>query len=102
MQTSFPEQVTTTPDGPFNAGIPDEPGLSRLTRLRRLALCTQCFFMDFVEDSIDMTERLSNDEREAQTIVVHNACDIVTAMMPPRPITCFVCPTRYTQTDESQ
>lgn len=53
-----------------------------------------CFFMEFVEDSpIDMTECLNDDEREAQAIVVSIACDIVTAMMPPRSISDFVCPT---------
>jgi hypothetical protein len=50
------------------------------------------FVMEFVSEvPINMTTPVTADEREAQSIAVHDACTIVTAMM--SPITCFVCPT---------
>ena len=93
MELKTENDGTTTHASPFNAGMQDEAGLDRLTRLRRLALRMEAFTMDLViEDPIDMTADLTADEREAQSIVVRDACAIVTAMM--STVHCFDDATR--------
>lgn len=85
--------------GLFDPWAPDEDGLDRLTRLRRLTLRMDLFVMEFASEvPTNMTTPLTADEREAQSIVVRDACAIVTAIM--SPITCFVCPTCDAPTEQ--